>query len=101
MRISTISTSISSVVSRVIDVVAGAGFAHVRLALTVLRERLGNWQEQYLFGLAQCRAANCAIAANPMPGKPGMACQQRHDGKFALAVFTTPTVSTVRALSQS
>lgn len=101
MRNSTISTSISSVVSRVIDVVTGAGFAHVRLALAMFRERLGNWQEQYLYGLAQCRDAIRAIAANPMPGKPGMPCQMRHDGKFALAVFTPPTVSTVRALSQS
>lgn len=100
MRNSAISTSISSVVSRVIDVVAGAGFAHGRLALAELREQMRSWQEQYLRGLAMCSDRHRHIASNPLPGKPGTGCTS-HSSKHALAVSTTHTSLAVRALSHS
>ena len=103
MRNTANSTSISSVVFRVIDV-AGAGSARGLLALAVLREHLGYWQEQCLRGLAIGGTISRQML-NPMPGKPGQECLKRsdtrHSSDLALAVFTTPRSLAVRALSLS
>ena len=92
MRNTTISSSIASVVSRVIVSIAGA----VRnfLCLTSMREHMGCWLEPGQLGFAFAGAycsypANKRQAADMQPGKPGGRRQLRRSG-IALAVCTTP-----------
>ena len=98
MRITTITSSIASVVSRVIDVVASAGAVRTFLHLTLMREHLGSWQAPCQFEFAY--ASNCSgyPRANPMPGKPGGECRLRHSDMYAPTVCTTQTrLTSVRA----
>lgn len=95
MRITTISSSIASVVSRVIDCVAIAGSVRMPLHLTLMREHLGCWLERCLEpGFAYAGSYANYQAGNPkagkQPGKPGQARQLRLSD-IALAVRTAPS----------
>ncbi|MEM7474394.1 MAG: hypothetical protein AAF483_05320 [Planctomycetota bacterium] len=105
MRITTISSSIASVVCRVIDSVAGTGAVRNFLTLTQLgnmRERMGNWQ-----GLCQMRFAlpdgemrylgSETLSLQPtQPGKPGGKRHAWHTD-IAQAIYAPNRLASARA----
>ena len=96
MRISTISSTIASVVSRVIASIV-TGSAAVAFLRHLMRERMGYWQERCQPGYA-FDGDTLHQLHNPKPGnKPGLL---RLLGISTLAVCPSPmTVSTVRLTS--
>lgn len=99
MRISTISSSIATVVSRVMDSVVIAGAVRVSDHLARMREHLGYWLEpcQPGFAFANCCASNAAAYAAgspPVDKQPGNKPGQIHQlwqSDIALAYRTAPS----------
>lgn len=93
MRNTTISSSIVSVVSRVIDSVAVAGNS-VRsfLRLALMRERLGYWQEPCQPGIAFCGDHLGHQLGKPASGYKPDAKRQADIAAFAF--YATPSRAT-------
>ena len=91
MRYTTISSSIASVVRRVIDTVAIAGAVRTMLHLTLMREHMGYCLEPCRPGFAFAGSYCSCPIANPQPGKPGGKRPSGHFDTLALAVCTTPS----------
>ena len=101
MRNTTISSSIASVVTRVIASVANAGAVRCVLDLTLMREHMGTWHEPcrpgYAFaGSYQC----CQQPFNPGPSKPLGKRLLRQNDISAPAFYTALSRLKVRAVSR-
>ncbi len=87
MRISAISSSIASVVARVIASVATVDAVRTFLHLTAMRGHTGCWHKRSK--LAYEGGGYLLLNPNMQPGKPGQDCRQRQS-RIALAVSQTP-----------
>lgn len=105
MRNTSISSSIASVVNRVIASVAAAGIAvRTVLHLTFMREHMGYWLEPCQPGFAFSYDQRGRDLGNPQSGyKSGELrhCLLGQNGNLAPAFCTTPTrLASARAIAQ-
>ena len=99
MRNSTISSSIVSVVCRVINVVAIAGTVRSFLHLAHMRGHMGYWREPCQLEFAYAGDCHSHLLADLKPGKPVQPCRTRRANDTARTVFATPSrLTTVRAI---
>ena len=96
MRNTTISSSIASVVCRVIDSVAGNGAVRNFLTLTQLRERMGNWLElcHMHFGSPDGHLSYLSLKPK-QPGEPGGKRWRPTD--IAQAIYAPNRLASARA----